>query len=93
MAEYVNKGDVITVTLAKEAAYHELIQVGTLVGVAQAAGATGDKVAGYGAFRPIRPWKLGLQPTSRTVRPPIPLTALSKREPWWKPPPPPVISN
>lgn len=45
MAEYVNKGDVITVTLAKEAAYHELIQVGTLVGVTQGAGATGDKVA------------------------------------------------
>lgn len=45
MAEYVNKGDVINVTLVKDAAYHELIQVGTLAAVTQAAGVTGDTVA------------------------------------------------
>jgi predicted RecA/RadA family phage recombinase len=45
MAEFVNKGDVINVTLTKDAGYHELIQVGTLAGVTQAAGVTGDTVA------------------------------------------------
>lgn len=45
MAEYVNKGDVIDFKLTKAADYHEVIQVGTLAGVTQEAGAVGDTVS------------------------------------------------
>lgn len=45
MADYVNKGDVIDFKLAKAAGYHEVIQIGTLAGVTQEAGAIGDTVS------------------------------------------------
>lgn len=45
MADYVNEGTTIQVTLQKDASYHEVIQIGSLAGVTQSAGAAGDVVA------------------------------------------------
>lgn len=44
MADFVNNGDVIEVTLEKAAEYHEVIQVGTLAGVTMEPGSNGDTV-------------------------------------------------